>query len=91
MTRAGRGTPGSGDPGVCARNAGSRAEWLLGYPEQGIALGNDALALAERVAHPFSLAHALQWHSMLHLDRGEPELALQRLEAVEALVAEQRN
>jgi tetratricopeptide (TPR) repeat protein len=81
---------GGHDPGVCARNAGSRAEWLLGYPEQGIALGNDALALAERVAHPFSLAHALQWHSMLHLDRGEPELALQRLEAVEALVAEQR-
>jgi predicted ATPase len=27
---------------------------------------------------------------MLHLDRGEPELALQRLEAAEALVAEQR-
>ena len=27
---------------------------------------------------------------MLHLDRGEPELALQRLEAVETLVAEQR-
>ena len=27
---------------------------------------------------------------MLHLNRGEPELALQRLEAAEALVAEQR-
>ena len=27
---------------------------------------------------------------MLHLDRGEPELALQRLDAAEALIAEQR-
>jgi tetratricopeptide (TPR) repeat protein len=69
---------------------GAQAEWLLGYPEQGLALGNDALALAERLAHPFSLAHALQWQSVLHLNRGEPELALQQLEAMEALVAEQR-
>src|SRR5262245_54805084 len=72
---------GGHDPGVCARQAGSQAEWLLGYPEQSIALANDALALAERIAHPFSLALALQWHSLLHLNRGEPELALQRLEA----------
>jgi predicted ATPase len=70
--------------------AGSLAEWLLGYPEQGVALGNDALALAERIAHPFSLAVPLQYHSLLHLNRGEPELALQRLKAAEALVAEQR-
>jgi predicted ATPase/class 3 adenylate cyclase len=81
---------GGHDPGVCARMAGSTAEWLLGYPEQGLALGNDALALAEQIAHPFSLALALQFHSMLHLNRGEPELALQRLETAEALVAEQR-
>ena len=27
---------------------------------------------------------------MLHLDRGEPELALQQLDAAQALVAEQR-
>jgi tetratricopeptide (TPR) repeat protein len=70
--------------------AGSLAEWLLGYPEQGVALGNDALALAERIAHPFSLAIPLQYHSLLHLNRGEPGLALQRLKAAEALVAEQR-
>ena len=35
-------------------------------------------------------ALALQYNSMLHLDRGEPELALRRLEAAEALAAEQR-
>jgi hypothetical protein len=81
---------GGHDPGVCARLFAAHAEWLLGYPKKSVALGNDALALAERITHPFSLTQALQWHSMLHLERGEPELALQRLEAAEALVAEQR-
>jgi predicted ATPase len=33
---------------------------------------------------------ALQYNSMLHIDRGEPEMALQRLELAEALAAEQR-
>jgi predicted ATPase len=68
----------------------AQAHWLLGYPEQGVALGCDALALAERIAHPFSLSIALQYDSMLHLNRGEPELALQRLESAKALVVEQR-
>jgi predicted ATPase len=81
---------GGHDPGTCARSLGAQAAWLLGYPEQAMALGSEALALAERIAHPFSYALALQWHSILHLDRGEPELALQRLEAAEALVVEQQ-
>jgi predicted ATPase len=75
---------------VCAGLFGAQAEWALGYPERATALGNDALALAERITHPFSLEGALLWNAILHLDRGEPELALQRLEAAEALVAEQR-
>jgi hypothetical protein len=81
---------GGHDPGVCAGFHGAHAHWLLGYPEKGLAIGNEALALAERIGHPFSVAQALLWNAMLHLDRGEPELALQRLEAGEALVAEQR-
>src|SRR4029077_15598204 len=66
-----------------------------------------ALALAKRIAHPFSLLEALLFNAMLQetahglwdaelhrfegtLDRGEPEMALQRLDAAEALAAEQR-
>jgi class 3 adenylate cyclase len=81
---------GGHDPGVCAGLFGAQADWLLGHPEKGLALGNEALALAERITHPFSLEAALLWNAMLHLDRGEPELALQRLEAAEALAREQR-
>ena len=81
---------GGHDPGVCAGYIGAQVHWLLGYPEKGLALGSEALALAERIAHPFSLEIALLFNAMLHLDRGEPELALQRLDAAEALAAEQR-
>jgi class 3 adenylate cyclase len=81
---------GGHDPGMCACTFGAQAEWLLGYPEKGSALGSEALALAERIAHPFSLAVAFQYNSMLHLDCGESELALRQLETAEALAADQR-
>ncbi len=67
-----------------------QAHWLLGYPQKGLAIGSDALALAEQIGHPFSQATALVMNALLHLDRAEPELALQRVEAAEALAAEQR-
>src|SRR5215472_3435662 len=69
---------------------GAQAYWLLGQPDTGLALGREALALAERIAHPFSLGTALVMNAMLHLDRDEPEAAVQRIEAAEALAAEQR-
>ena len=81
---------GGHDPGACARYLGAQVHWLLGFPETALAGGNEALSLAEQIAHPFSFALALQYVAMLHLDRGEPELALQRIDAVEALAAEQR-
>jgi predicted ATPase len=55
-----------------------------------LAFGNGALALAERIAHPFNLVIALQFNAILHLDRGEPNLALRRIDAAEAIAAEQR-
>jgi tetratricopeptide (TPR) repeat protein len=80
---------GGHDPGVCG-NIGAQAEWVLGYPERALAIGSETLMLAERIAHSFSLEMALLHKSMLHLDCGEPELALQRLGAAEALAVEQR-
>jgi tetratricopeptide (TPR) repeat protein len=81
---------GGHDPGMCAWTFGAQVEWLLGYPDKAVALGKEALALAERIAHPFSSAVALQYNAMLHLDRGEPDVALQRLDSAESLAAEQR-
>jgi tetratricopeptide (TPR) repeat protein len=81
---------GGHDPGVCARYMGAQAHWLLGYPEKGLAISSEGLALAEQIGHPFSLGTTLVMNAMFHLDRDEPELALRRLEAAEALAAEQR-
>jgi class 3 adenylate cyclase/tetratricopeptide (TPR) repeat protein len=81
---------GGHDPGVCALQFGSHCEWVLGYPDKALASGNEAVDLAERIAHPLSLDFALAFGSMLHLDRGEPDLALRQVAAMEALAAEQR-
>jgi predicted ATPase len=81
---------GGHDPGVCARNVGAQAEWLLGYPEKALASIADALALAERIAHPFTQSLALIYSSLVHLNRREPERALRQLDAAEVLAAEQR-
>jgi predicted ATPase len=81
---------GGHDPGVCAGNVGAQVEWLLGYPEKALASVAEALALAERIAHPFTLTFALTRSSVVYLNRREPERALSLVEAAEALAAEQR-
>jgi class 3 adenylate cyclase/predicted ATPase len=81
---------GGHDPGACAGYMGAYAEWLLGYPEKALASTAESLALAERIAHPFTLSIALTFSSVLYLNRREPGQALRQLEAAEALATEQR-
>ena len=81
---------GGHDPGVCARFNSAHAEWLLGYPEKALASITDALALAERIAHPYTLGLALTVSSLVYFNRREPERALSQLDAAEVLAAEQR-
>jgi class 3 adenylate cyclase/tetratricopeptide (TPR) repeat protein len=64
---------GGHDPGTCAGYVGAQAEWLLGYPEKALASTTGSLALAERIAHPFTLSIALTFSSALYLNRREPE------------------
>jgi class 3 adenylate cyclase len=81
---------GGHDPGLCSRYLGAQALWALGNPDRALALGKEALTMSERIAHPFSRGLGLQYIAMLHLDRCEPEAALQLLDMVDALVAEHR-
>jgi class 3 adenylate cyclase/predicted ATPase len=81
---------GGHDPGVCAGSLGGWVEWLLGYPEKALASIAASLALAERIAHPFTLGLALAISSLVYSNRREPERALRQLDAAEALAAEQR-
>jgi len=81
---------GGHDPGVCAQISGAWAESLLGYPDNALASISKGLALAERIAHPFTLGFALLFSSQVYLNRREPERALRQLDAAEAVAAEQR-
>ena len=61
------------DPGVCGRGFGAMILGQLGYAERAQALADDALALAEALAHPFTIAIALQLVGGLHLVLREPD------------------
>jgi predicted ATPase len=62
--------------------------WLLGYPAQASERSEQALALARNVAHPFSLALALDLSAQTRSFRREPELVRKRAEAAIALGTE---
>ncbi|MBV9201564.1 MAG: hypothetical protein JOY83_17920, partial [Alphaproteobacteria bacterium] len=69
---------------------GGQVEWLLGFPDTALATARESTDLAEQLHHPLSLEMAMTFKAILHLERHEPELALQELAAVELLAAEQR-
>jgi class 3 adenylate cyclase/predicted ATPase len=61
------------DPGMCARAYKSLSLALLGYPDQSLAWCRDMLALAEALAHPFTLGIALWVACGQHQLRREPD------------------
>ena len=66
-----------------------RVLWLLGYPDHALRCNKQAIAIADEIAHPFSLAIALGWKAALHQLRGEVGLALEVAEVDLALTTEQ--
>ena len=81
---------GGHDPGACALYTAAQLDWLLGYPDRAVLRVGTAQALGERISHPFSMEIAVTYAAMIHLNRGEPELAAVRIAVAEALAAEQR-
>jgi predicted ATPase len=63
--------------------------WFLGYPDQALQRSHEALALAQELAHPFSLAFALAGAAWLHQYRRENQAAQEWAEAVITLTTEQ--
>jgi tetratricopeptide (TPR) repeat protein len=80
---------GGHDPGVCCRSFAEVALWLMGYPDQALKKGYEALTLAQELAHPFSLTFALEFAAKLHQLRREEQATQERAEAVIALSKEQ--
>jgi predicted ATPase len=76
------------DPGVCCRMQAAHALWLVGYPDQALANIQAALALAQQLAHPLSLAMALRWAAVVHYLRREALLTQARAEASMTIATE---
>ncbi len=54
------------DPWIASLSYLSWAKWLLGYPDQAKTHSQEAVATAERLQHPFSLALGLSFSQWLH-------------------------
>ena len=55
--------------------------WYLGYPDQGLARSQEAVTLAQQIAHPFSLSFVLSCAAVFHQFRREGHAAQERAEA----------
>jgi predicted ATPase len=74
------------DYGVLALAYAAQCHFFLGHPDRVLALNEAAVALAKRVEHPLSLANALFWSGLAHLQqRGEIDRTRERAEELIAL------
>lgn len=62
--------------GVTSNSYTSWVLWFLGFPEQALKVSAQALALARQIGHPFSLAYALIFASILNCRLRRPEASL---------------
>jgi DNA-binding SARP family transcriptional activator/predicted ATPase len=78
------------DIGVVCLSIVSWVLWFLGYPDQALKRSQEALALAQKLDHPFSLAFALSIAgATLHLFRREGQIVEKWTEALNRLVTEE--
>ena len=64
---------GGHDAGVCCRQFSVWTQWTLGRPTKAAAEGQAAIALAEQLTHPPSLAQAFTWSCALsYFERDAP-------------------
>jgi predicted ATPase len=62
--------------------------WILGYPDRALKRGTEAIALATRMSHPFSLAFAENIVVVLHQFRREARAAQEHAKTVTKLSTE---
>src|SRR5262249_27359674 len=80
---------GGHDPCVSCLGHAGLCLWMLGYPEQALQRGQEALALARELGHPTSLAQAQVLVTLLHQWRRDVTETLKLAEALQALAADQ--
>jgi predicted ATPase len=76
------------DAGVFCLSVASATLWQIGYPDQALKRDNEALALAQRLSHPYSLAFAQFFPGFLSQCRREVREAHQYAENIIGISAE---
>ena len=76
------------DPGETCLTYVARALWVLGYPDQAVARSEQAIAVAQTIAHAASIAEAMVWRADIALHRREVLDARERAAAALALAIE---
>lgn len=84
-----RPTVNTADPRVDCLSYAAWTLWYLGYPDQALKRSHEAVALAEGLSHPFSLAYALGIAAWFHSVRREGREAGEQAETVITLSTEQ--
>jgi class 3 adenylate cyclase/predicted ATPase len=64
--------------------------WFMGYPDQSLSRVSEALALAQDLGHPYTVAFAHYMTSVVHLLRGDAARALESAERSFEVSQEQR-
>lgn len=73
---------------VHGRAYASHVDWHLGFADRALLAIGEAIELARRLDHPFSLVVALDYAAMLHQFRREPAMVRKHAEAAYAVCAE---
>jgi predicted ATPase len=77
------------DAGVVCRSHAARMLWCLGFPTQGLARSDEAVTLAQQIAHPFSLSFALSNAALVHQLCRETRATHERATAANSLATAQ--
>jgi predicted ATPase/class 3 adenylate cyclase len=77
------------DSGVVCRAQLAWVLWFLGYADQALKMSQEAITLAEKLSHPYSLSAALDFAAMLNQLLRDRLAAQQRADAAVALSTEQ--
>jgi predicted ATPase/class 3 adenylate cyclase len=78
------------DPAVACLPYVALSLWYLGYPDQALGKVYEALALAQKLSHPFSLAYALYFAARLYQLQRQGPAAQEQAEALITLSTQQR-
>ena len=79
---------GGFEPGVSCLSYAAHTLWSLGYPDQALKRGMEAIALAEALSHPSSLVFPESFAGVLRQFRREARAVQEAAEAVIALSSE---